>query len=610
MSFEGGAVSRRFVLRALSAALASAAVPSPFGGGRVRASVPMLPPNFGRGRSVVIVGAGVAGLTSGMILSRHGFKVTILEADNRYGGRSLTPRPVQQAYRDWWFNKYNPQRLFPQMYVSEFREDLRSPDPALQVCRFEDEAWKPGQGDPVELWLNAGPGRIPSDHVALIDLCRQTGVALEPYTFVSGYNLLQSSTFNNGLPVSFQQVNFSLIGQLAEMLATVVKEGHWLQHQPKAYRDNVLNLLQVFGDLNGNYRYDGSSRLGYSKLPGGWRDAPVINPVVPFDQTLNSGFNGGGNPETSPGSFLFNSWNVDWQPSLMQPIGGMDRIWQRLLVQDIPPDSISPMPGDARTPRADGKRYVGDLVVLNTKVTGIVDEPGKKVRVAYERLDPAKAPEVVATARGEIECDFCLSTMAPNILARINTNLPHWFKTALAAVEQTPAIKVGWQGKSRFWQSENKIYGGISWTTDIIGQIWYPCEDFITHTGVLTGAYNRGPLAQVFGSYDQAQRRAMALSGGEKLHAGFSQKVYADKGVTVAWQYMPNQVGGWASDTASTQPQVYQAITTLPQGRIYLAGCHYSYLPGWQEGALTSAYQAIRAMAYSLTSAGAAQAAP
>jgi len=163
-------------------------------------------------------------------------------------------------------------------------------------------------------------------------------------------------------------------------------------------------------------------------------------------------------------------------------------------------------------------------------------------------------------------------------------------------VQQTPAIKVGWQGRTRFWEKENNIYGGISWTDDIIGQIWYPSEDFNASTGVLTGAYNRGPLAQEFASYDQKKRIATALAGGAKLHPDFEKKVYADWGVTIAWQYMPFQVGGWASDTANTQPDVYKAITELPQGRLYLAGDAYSYLPGWQEGAVTSVYAAIQAL--------------
>ena len=187
--------------------------------------------------------------------------------------------------------------------------------------------------------------------------------------------------------------------------------------------------------------------------------------------------------------------------------------------------------------------------------------------------------------------------MAPNLLAKTPTSLSPEFNKWLAAVDQTPAIKVGWQGRDRFWERENKIYGGISWTTNIIGQIWYPSEDFNASTGVLTGAYNRGEGATEFGNFKQKKRIEEALKGGGLLHKDFAAKVYADKGLTIAWHYMPFQVGGWASDTAYTQPDVYKQITDLPQGRLYLTGDAWSYLPGWQEGAITSVYQGIEALA-------------
>ena len=39
-------------------------------------------------KKVIIVGAGPGGLTSGMILARRGFDVTIVEKQNRVGGRN------------------------------------------------------------------------------------------------------------------------------------------------------------------------------------------------------------------------------------------------------------------------------------------------------------------------------------------------------------------------------------------------------------------------------------------------------------------------------------------------------------------------------------------
>ena len=67
-----------------------------------------------------------------------------------------------------------------------------------------------------------------------------------------------------------------------------------------------------------------------------------------------------------------------------------------------------------------------------------------------------------------------------------------------------PAFKFGWQSRSRFWEEEDEIYGGISWTRHIITQIWYPSYGFQAVKGVLTGAYTYGKAAGIFGAMSQA----------------------------------------------------------------------------------------------------------
>ena len=50
-----------------------------------------------KGASVLILGAGVAGLVAALELSRAGYKVQVLEYNNRVGGRSWTLRDVGAA---------------------------------------------------------------------------------------------------------------------------------------------------------------------------------------------------------------------------------------------------------------------------------------------------------------------------------------------------------------------------------------------------------------------------------------------------------------------------------------------------------------------------------
>jgi monoamine oxidase len=585
-------LSRRSLLRMMGALAGAAALP-PLGVGPARAEAPDLPRDFGQGRTVAIVGAGMAGLTAGYVLARAGFQVTIYEAGRRYGGRSLTVRPDDAAYRRWWFSKYNPQPLFPAMYVSRYQEDKAAPGGTPNVeqsCEFADDAWNPGEGSPVELFLNAGPGRIPSDHASLLQLCGAIGVELEPYIFQSNYNLLRSKDFRGGAPVAYNQINYSLRGEMAAQMAKRVDPTCDFKNPDTG---PMLGMLKEFGDLNLQCGFPSSARLGYAELPGGWNTPGKLKERVPLDEVLKSGFVGGGNPELTPGSFLFNADNILWQNSLMQPVGGMDRIWQRLLVQRIPKAAIRLQPDDPRGAAMHGRdlRYVGDLVLLNRPVTRIMNVAGTK--------------KIQVVTRNSVEvADFCISTMAPNLLpAILSDQFPKEFTDALGKVEQVPAIKVGWQARNRFWEKENHIFGGISWTDDDIGQIWYPSEDFNARTGVLTGAYNRGPIAEQFGKLTQAQRIAKALEGGQNLHPstggndpGFKGKIYINRGVTIAWQYMPYQLGGWAGLTATRQREVYQTIIK-PQGQLYLAGDAYSYLPGWLEGAVTSVYKAIEAMA-------------
>ena len=92
-----------------------------------------------------------------------------------------------------------------------------------------------------------------------------------------------------------------------------------------------------------------------------------------------------------------------------------------------------------------------------------------------------------------------------------------------------------------------------------------------------------------------ADRLAVALEGGEKLHPDrFKRNI--DKGISLAWQNMPNQSGGWAYYKNQAENQTYLSINQ-PQGRLVLAGDYLSFLSGWMEGAVRSAELAVNRVA-------------
>ena len=100
-----------------------------------------LPPGSGRGRKVVILGAGIAGLVSAYELERAGWDVTVLEARDRVGGRVWTVRGGDRIVQDG------------------------RPD---QLCAFDDGHY-----------FNAGAARIPTAHHVILGYARRLGVPIE-----------------------------------------------------------------------------------------------------------------------------------------------------------------------------------------------------------------------------------------------------------------------------------------------------------------------------------------------------------------------------------------------------------------------------------------------
>jgi monoamine oxidase len=150
---------------------------------------------------------------------------------------------------------------------------------------------------------------------------------------------------------------------------------------------------------------------------------------------------------------------------------------------------------------------------------------------------------------------------------------------------------VGLQFKRRFWEEDEHIYGGITYTDLPISNIGYPNTGYHSSgKGVLLGAYIWGLDAMEFTSMPPEERVKKVVEYGSQIHPQYLDEF--DNGVAVAWHRSPFTLGCMGVWTEATRAKHYDNLCQLDD-RIVLAGEHASFIGGWQEGAVTSALDAI-----------------
>src|ERR1700751_2586166 len=140
-----------------------------------------------RGASVLILGAGLAGMTAAIELRKAGYKVQVLEYNSRAGGRNWTLR------RGDSFTELGG---------------------ATQTCAFDDG-----------LYINPGPWRIPYHHRALLDYCKRLNVAIEPFVQLNHNALLHASGALGGEPQRIRAIKADFQGEVSEFLAKATAQG-------------------------------------------------------------------------------------------------------------------------------------------------------------------------------------------------------------------------------------------------------------------------------------------------------------------------------------------------------------------------------------------------
>jgi monoamine oxidase len=459
---------------------------------------PPLPP--GNNRRILILGAGIAGLVLALELEKSGYDPLILEARPRPGGRNWT---------------------------------LRTGDTVIETNSTQRVTW---DRDP-HLYLNPGPARIPHFHRGILSYCRELHIPLEVICNDDRAAFMQDDQAFGGRPQLNRRIVEDTKGYVAELAAKAA-----------AGDARLATFLRTYGALDERLTYNGSLRAGWAVPPTTEPGTP--NPKLPFDEILSSTF--------WKGPLEFPDF-VDMAPTMMQPIGGMDRIAQAFY------------------------QRLRHRVRLNAEVTAIRRAPTGAHVIWKDTRSNSNHVEIAETA---------IITIPLTILRTIDADFSPVIKAAIATPDYVPAGKVAFEAQRRFWELDHQIYGGISWTTRDITQIWYPSAGFQQQKGILLGAYIWSrEIGGRFAARSPAQRIESALSDGEALHP--SSRKYLTKGISVAWKNIPYSRGAWVEWSDADRSTHYKALLN-GDGPFLFAGEHMSYINGWQEGAVQSAFHTLR----------------
>jgi monoamine oxidase len=459
------------------------------------------------GTKVVILGAGMAGLSAAYELGKAGYDCTVLEARDRVGGRSWTIRRGTT---------------------------IELTDGSRQLCEFDEG-----------LYWNCGAARLASHHDAILGYCRELGVMLEVVINTSRGTRLLNPKVNGGKPIEMRQAVNDARGAISELLGKAINRGALDQELTAHDKERMFAFLRQYGDLSPDLLFKGSTRSGFKTLPGAGDQVGTKRDPIAFGELLDVDM---------WAAVLFEE-GFNQQATMLQPVGGMDRI------------------------AAAFADKLGAVVRLGSEVTAI-RRTSSGVSITYT--------DKRTSARTSLDAAYCIVTIPLKVLAAIDADFSPAHRAAIRGVTYGNAIKIAWQSR-RFWETDDRIFGGISWVKGPTALVWYPSDRFFSPKGIVLAAYANREDADALSKWSMREQIEMTRAVVEGLHPGRGQEL--EKPMAVAWANVPYSLGIAARYT-SDQDANY-AVLSEPDGPFYFAGEHLSWVGAWQEGAILSARRTI-----------------
>lgn len=402
-------------------------------------------------------------------------------------------------------------------------------------------------------YFNPGPWRIPYHHHAYMDYCRELNVPLEAFIQTNMNALIHRENANPPV-MRMREVQGDWFGHISELVHKATNQGALNDTLDAEDREKLMDALATWGILNKDGKYvtsmDTSYHRGYSLDPGDRLQEGTPSQIRSLGEMLKH-------------EFWADAWtglSYSYQGTIFQPVGGMDAL-----------------------PRAFVPRLPG-VITYGAQVNALT---------ATENGVTATYTDLASGESRQAQADYCIATIPASIMSQMRLQVGRELEAAMRQVPYAPSFKAGIEFTRRFWEEDDRIYGGISYTDSPLQLMQYPVGDMNRSRigGVLLAAYQFGALATKYSGMTPERRMNLVRQDLAKIHPQ-SRDTYRSS-VSVGWHRVPWTLGCYGMYSDEGRKTVYEVMSRR-HGRVMLAGEHISYWNGWQEGALLSAISAVK----------------
>ncbi|KAI6045459.1 amine oxidase [Pisolithus marmoratus] len=509
------------------------------------------------GEKVGILGAGVGGLYTALILESLGIEFEILEASDRVGGRLLTYRFSEGNDYDY-YDAGAMRYPLPKMENGEYKNGIMKRLGQLIIYDRLNEGKEPLQKKLIPYYMKA---RDPSNQAFYYFNGVRERISDTPGSFCAEKLGVPTRYIKAGTDA----IRTDVVTPFAMMLVEDIKQGK----REEGWRVMMAN--------------DSYSIRAYMSS----KYIPSVNLALP--------------PEHLPGEV------INWCELMETSTKAYDRALTEEVFESLAFASI----GGTDFSDVDWMCFDGGSEVLTTRMAEVITERGGQIhfdKTVTTISQGQNAVQISVNSGEELHVySHVISTLPLPVLrtidmTRAGVNVKQ--KNALRQLQYGPSIKIAIRFDKPWWTTELGIVGGQSFTDLPIRTIVYPSygDKSCTPSTVLIASYTWTTDAERLGALAKLDKtdvlkelvlRNLAEVHGPPITYERLQQKFRDMHV-MDWTYDAHTMGAFAQFGPGDFAGLYTSLTyPAADRRLHFAGEAISTRHAWVVGALDSAWRAV-----------------